>query len=123
MALEPLLILRPANGGVTPGALDCALQPALANRHGLIAGASGTGKTLTLKRLWIMCWVSAPTPRRCLTTTAKPWTATPPGPPPPPPVSKERLLPSLAGEAGNLFGGGTGRSIARGLLGGNRGRR
>ena len=42
MALEPLLIVRPANGGVTPGALDCALLPALANRHGLIAGATGT---------------------------------------------------------------------------------
>jgi len=36
---------------------------------------------------------------------------------------KQRLLLSLAGEAGNLFGGGAGRSIARGLLGGNRGRR
>jgi hypothetical protein len=63
MALEPLLIIRPATGGVTPGALDCALPPALANRHGLIAGAAGTRKTLTLQRLWILCWVSAPTPR------------------------------------------------------------
>jgi hypothetical protein len=46
MALEALLVLRPATGGVTPGALDCALLPALANRHGLIAGATGTRKTL-----------------------------------------------------------------------------
>ncbi|MEI6616458.1 MAG: helicase HerA-like domain-containing protein, partial [Cyanobium sp. ELA507] len=46
MALEPLLILRPDTGVVTPGAPDRALLPALANRHGLIAGASGTGKTL-----------------------------------------------------------------------------
>jgi len=36
---------------------------------------------------------------------------------------KERLLLSLAGEAGNLFGGRTGRSIARGLMGGILGRR
>jgi hypothetical protein len=34
-----------------------------------------------------------------------------------------RLLLSLAGEAGNLFGGRTGRSIARGLMGGILGRR
>jgi len=27
------------------------LLPALANRHGLIAGATGTGKTVTLQRL------------------------------------------------------------------------
>ncbi len=31
--------------------LDLALLPALANRHGLIAGATGTGKTVTLQRL------------------------------------------------------------------------
>ena len=47
MALEHLLILRPATGGVTPGVLDCALLPALANRHSLIASATGTRKTLT----------------------------------------------------------------------------
>jgi len=49
MDLESLLILLPATGGVTPGALDCALLQALANRHGLITGASGTGKTLTCR--------------------------------------------------------------------------
>ena len=27
----------------------CVLLPAMANRHGLIAGATGTGKTVTLK--------------------------------------------------------------------------
>jgi DNA helicase HerA-like ATPase len=51
MALEPLLIARPAPGGHTPGAVDGVLLPALANRHGLIAGATGTGKTVTLQRI------------------------------------------------------------------------
>ena len=51
MALDPLLIARPAPGGDTPGAEDGLLLPALANRHGLIAGATGTGKTVTLQRL------------------------------------------------------------------------
>ena len=31
--------------------LDLFLLPALANRHGLIAGATGTGKTVTLQRI------------------------------------------------------------------------
>ncbi len=31
--------------------IDIALLPALANRHGLITGATGTGKTITLQRL------------------------------------------------------------------------
>jgi KaiC/GvpD/RAD55 family RecA-like ATPase len=29
----------------------CELLPALANRHGLITGATGTGKTITLQKL------------------------------------------------------------------------
>jgi DNA helicase HerA-like ATPase len=33
------------------GAHDLALLPALANRHGLVAGATGTGKTVTLRVL------------------------------------------------------------------------
>ena len=33
------------------GASELALLPALANRHGLITGATGTGKTVTLQRL------------------------------------------------------------------------
>ena len=33
------------------GATELALLPALANRHGLIAGATGTGKTVTLQTL------------------------------------------------------------------------
>lgn len=37
---EPLLIAR--------GAVDCPILPEMANRHGLIAGATGTGKTVTL---------------------------------------------------------------------------
>jgi DNA helicase HerA-like ATPase len=40
---EPLLIARSAQ--------DLVLLPGLANRHGLIAGATGTGKTVTLLRL------------------------------------------------------------------------
>lgn len=33
------------------GGIDSFLLPSMANRHGLIAGASGTGKTITLKVL------------------------------------------------------------------------
>ncbi|MCZ8107346.1 MAG: DUF853 family protein, partial [Burkholderiales bacterium] len=39
---EPLLIARHAD-------TDLCLLPALANRHGLITGATGTGKTVTLQ--------------------------------------------------------------------------
>jgi uncharacterized protein len=39
---EPMLIAR-------HGDLECFLLPALANRHGLITGATGTGKTVTLQ--------------------------------------------------------------------------
>ena len=38
---EPMLIAK--------SAIDVCLLPALANRHGLIAGATGTGKTVTLQ--------------------------------------------------------------------------
>ena len=48
MALEHVLIARPAPDS---GGADALLLPALANRHGLIAGATGTGKTVTLQRL------------------------------------------------------------------------
>ena len=41
---EPLLIAR--NAGT-----ECHLLPGLANRHGLITGATGTGKTVTLQTL------------------------------------------------------------------------
>ena len=37
---EPLLIAKNATTA-------CELLPALANRHGLITGATGTGKTVT----------------------------------------------------------------------------
>jgi len=40
---EPLLVGK--------GSVDLALLPAMANRHGLVAGATGTGKTVTLQRL------------------------------------------------------------------------
>ncbi|MBS1226811.1 MAG: putative ATPase [Proteobacteria bacterium] len=42
--LEPLVVARNQ-------AADLALLPALANRHGLITGATGTGKTITLQLL------------------------------------------------------------------------
>jgi DNA helicase HerA-like ATPase len=41
--LPPLLVAR--------SKADLGLLPAMANRHGLIAGATGTGKTVTLQRL------------------------------------------------------------------------
>jgi uncharacterized protein len=41
---EPLLIARNAQ-------TECRLLPGLANRHGLITGATGTGKTVTLQTL------------------------------------------------------------------------
>ncbi len=33
------------------GSIECALLPALANRHGLVTGATGTGKTVTLQTM------------------------------------------------------------------------
>ncbi len=41
---EPILIAR-------TGTAECHLLPSLANRHGLITGATGTGKTVTLQSL------------------------------------------------------------------------
>ena len=41
---DPLVIAR-------AGEIDLALLPALANRHGCITGATGTGKTVTLQKL------------------------------------------------------------------------
>src|SRR3954470_960666 len=41
---EPILIAKAAREPLS-------LDPAYANRHGLIAGATGTGKTVTLQRL------------------------------------------------------------------------
>ena len=41
---DPLLIAR-------HGEIECHMLPALANRHGLITGATGTGKTITLQGL------------------------------------------------------------------------
>ena len=41
---EPILIAQ-------HGEVECALLPALANRHGLVTGATGTGKTITLQRM------------------------------------------------------------------------
>jgi Cdc6-like AAA superfamily ATPase len=37
----------------------CDLLPALANRHGLITGATGTGKTITLQTIAETCRASA----------------------------------------------------------------
>ena len=41
---EPILIAR-------SGSTDLHLLPKMANRHGLITGATGTGKTVTLQRM------------------------------------------------------------------------
>jgi DNA helicase HerA-like ATPase len=41
--VEPLLVAR--------GAVDSFIRPEMANRHGLISGATGTGKTVTLHTL------------------------------------------------------------------------
>ena len=41
---DPILLAR-------HGSTECFLLPALANRHGLITGATGTGKTITLQTL------------------------------------------------------------------------
>src|SRR5262245_28192526 len=41
---DPILLAR-------RGEVACHLLPALANRHGLITGATGTGKTVTLQKL------------------------------------------------------------------------
>src|SRR5262245_53989856 len=56
---EPFAIAR------TPDGRDLMLMPGLANRHGLITGATGTGKTVTLQvlaegfsRLGVPCFVA-----------------------------------------------------------------
>ena len=41
---DPLVVAR-------NGDLELALLPAMANRHGLITGATGTGKTISLQVL------------------------------------------------------------------------
>ena len=41
---EPILVAK-------HGEIECFLLPAMANRHGLITGATGTGKTITLQTL------------------------------------------------------------------------
>jgi hypothetical protein len=41
---DPILVAR-------RGDIECHLLPALANRHGLVTGATGTGKTITLQTL------------------------------------------------------------------------
>ena len=44
-SITPLLV------GKRPGGPDSSLLPGMANRHGLVAGATGTGKTVTLQAL------------------------------------------------------------------------
>ena len=50
-----ILFVSPEGGMADPilvakhGDIECFLLPALANRHGLITGATGTGKTITLQ--------------------------------------------------------------------------
>ena len=48
---QPLVIAK-------SGELDLALLPQMANRHGLITGATGTGKTVTLQTLAEHLWAS-----------------------------------------------------------------
>ena len=45
---EPFLVARSLSG---PEPLDLHLLPRMANRHGLVAGATGTGKTVTVRVL------------------------------------------------------------------------
>ena len=40
---EPILIAK--------GERDMTILPKMANRHGLVAGATGTGKSVTLQRM------------------------------------------------------------------------
>ena len=47
--LEPMLVAK-------AGPTDLCLLPGLANRHGLVAGATGTGKTVTLQVLAEKSW-------------------------------------------------------------------
>ncbi|CAM3334956.1 MULTISPECIES: helicase HerA-like C-terminal domain-containing protein [Yersinia] len=50
MSEQPLVIAK--TGGRTASATgELAILPALANRHGLITGATGTGKTVTLQKM------------------------------------------------------------------------
>ena len=53
---KPLLIARTLD-------TELFLLPGMANRHGLITGATGTGKTVTLQNLRNLCQKSA---FRCL---------------------------------------------------------
>src|SRR5512144_1868234 len=41
---DPILVAK-------HGDIECNLLPALANRHGLVTGATGTGKTITLQTI------------------------------------------------------------------------
>lgn len=46
---DPILLATRHVPGQAP--IECQLLPQLANRHGLITGATGTGKTITLQTL------------------------------------------------------------------------
>jgi DNA helicase HerA-like ATPase len=52
MDVAPLLIARP---DPVRGGEDALLLPAMANRHGLIAGATGTGKSVSLQQIAEKC--------------------------------------------------------------------
>lgn len=45
------MTIAPAPLPIAKGKKEIALLPGMANRHGLIAGATGTGKTVTLRVL------------------------------------------------------------------------
>ena len=49
---EPILIAqKTSSDGKADGNIQCFLRPDKANRHGLITGATGTGKTITLQTM------------------------------------------------------------------------
>jgi DNA helicase HerA-like ATPase len=41
----------PVLSPIAKGETDICIEPSMANRHGLIAGSTGTGKTVTLRVL------------------------------------------------------------------------
>ena len=88
MAL-PLEIARTADGRAI------VLLPSLANRHGLITGATGTGKTVTLQ----------------LPEVGDPEKPRPRG------GRHEGMLESAARSAARSVGSGLGRQVLRGVLG------
>jgi DNA helicase HerA-like ATPase len=109
---EPLLIARAVH--------DLVLLPGLANRHGLITGATGTGKTVTLQNRM------QPAQRR-RQRTARPAGGggimntlgeVLPGKTGPRGGHHQGILDAAAKSAARAIGSQVGREIVRGVLGG-----